>query len=178
MTITKGERDELRRIVRGDFKALTEEIEVRRAEMMAEIEKRVATRFKANEDLIATTEIEINDIVEEANTQILAKLRMLQDRCDGYTIQADRLHRPRVYFTREKRDEMRRAMVADLDARVAQAKARMHRQEIDLLKELSAGALESDAAHGFLARIPKVAELVSDERLAELEAQFDDEAAA
>lgn len=53
----------------------------------------------------------------------------------------------------------------------------MHRQEIDLLKELSAGALESDAAHGFLARIPKVAELVSDERLAELEAQFDDDEA-
>lgn len=173
--ISKGERDELRRIVRGDFKALTEEIDVRRAEMMAEIEKRVASRFKANEDLIATTEIEINEIIEEANGQILGKLRLLQDRCEGYTIHTERLHKPHMYFTRDKRDEMRRAMIADLDARVAQAKARMHRHEIDLLKDLSAGALESDAANSFLDRIPKVAELVSDERLRELEAQFDDD---
>lgn len=173
MTITKGERDELRRITRGDFKALIEEIDVRRAEMMAEIEKRVATRFRASEESIAAAKVRIVQIVDQANVDVGEALDKCQVECDGYTIQYHGLTPPHVMFTRDKRDEMRRAMIADLEARVAQAKARMHRQEIDLLKKLSIGALESEAAHEFLSEIPKVAELVSDERLAELEAQFD-----
>jgi hypothetical protein len=173
VSISKGERDELRRIVRGDFKALIEEIDVRRAEMMAEIEKRVAARFQAHEGKIAETEALIDTIVSTANDEIVLVLRSCQEACDGYAVQAEKLHRPRVYFVREKRDEMRRAMIADLDARFAQAKARMHRQEIDLLKKLSVGALASDEAHTFLSEIPKASELVSDARLAELEAQFD-----
>ena len=177
MSITKGERDELRRIVRGDFKALSEEIKVRRAEMIAEIEKRVAARFMANEETIAETEARIDGIVQTANTQIVGVLRECQEKCDGYEIRYSPLAKPALHFAREKRDEMRRAMLADLDARVAEAFAKSHRQEIDLLKKLSIGALESDAAQAFLSEIPAVAELVPVSRLAELEAQFDADSA-
>jgi hypothetical protein len=172
--ITKGERDELRRVVRGDFKALGMEVDVRRAEMLAEIERRVAARFRAHEEALAEVDLEVMQIVNETNARIAGLLNRAAEKASGYDLHWVPLSPPRLAWQREKRDEMRRAMIADLDARVAQARASMARQETDLLKSLSTGALESAAAHAFLTSIPKVAELVPDSRLAELEASFDD----
>jgi hypothetical protein len=171
-SMPKGERDELRRIVRGDFKSLREEIEVRQAELLAEIEKRVAERFMAHESTIAQATEKIQDIVNRANQEMVGVARECQAECDGYAVQLERLFPPSIRIVREQRNEMRRAMIADLEARVAQAKAKMSRQEIELLKRLSVGALVSAEAQAFLAEIPKVSELVPDTRLAELEAQF------
>jgi hypothetical protein len=171
--IPKTERDELRRIVRGDFKALKEEITVRQAELEADIEKRIATRFMAHESVLTTTSLKIREIVENANLAIAAAAAECQRECEGYDVRFLPLTVASVRLVREKRDELRRAMLADLEARVAQAKAKMGRQEIDLLKRLSVEALESGEAKAFLAEIPKVSELVPASRLAELEAEFD-----
>lgn len=173
--ITKGERDELRRIVRGDFKALKSEIGVRQAELIAEIEKRVAQRFVGHEETIQKATAKVAEIIDQANGQMAEVALECQRDCEGYVVQFEHLYPPRLMFVREKRDEMRRAMLADLDARVAHANARMQRQEIDLLKKLSSGALESEEAKAFLTEIPSVAELVPSSRLAELEAQFGDD---
>lgn len=172
--ISKGERDELRRVVRGDFKALASEVDVRRAELIAEIELRVAERFKASEAVIAEAETVIDAMVTDCNTRIVEALHGVQESCEGYEIRWSPLTRPMIHFVRQNRDELRRAMLADLDARVAQARATMLRQENDLLKKLASGALESDAARAFLAEIPTVSALVPSSRLAELEAQFDE----
>lgn len=175
MSITKGERDELRRIVRGDFKALKSEIGVRHAELVAEIEKRVAQRFIGHEETIQKAHGRIVEIVQRANAEVSEVVTECQRGCEGYIVHAEPLAPPFLRFVREKRDEMRRAMLADLDARVAHASARMQRQEVDLLKKLSSGALASDEAKAFLTEIPTVAELVPASRLQELEAQFGDD---
>lgn len=172
--ITKGEREELRRIVRGDFKALKAEIGVRQAELIAEIEKRVAQRFVGHEETLKKAHSRIAAIVEQANAQIDEIAAECQRECEGYVVTLNPLDVPHIRLIRERRDEMRRAMLADLEARVAHANARMQRQEIDLLKKLSSGVLESDEAKDFLTEIPSVAELVPSSRLAELEAQFGD----
>ena len=170
--ISKGERDELRRIVRGDFKALRSEVDVREAELRAEIEKRVAQRFIGHEETIHKAREKVQAIIDEANAKMGEAALECQRDCEGYVVHLEPLFPPQLRFVREKRDEMRRAMLADLEARVAQAKARMQRQEVDLLKKLSSGALESDEAKAFLREIPTVAELVPESRLLELEAQF------
>jgi hypothetical protein len=56
---------------------------------------------------------------------------------------------------------------------VQQALLALDRQEADLLRNLALDALETDAARGFLDRIPTVADLVPSRRLREIEAQFD-----
>jgi hypothetical protein len=55
---------------------------------------------------------------------------------------------------------------------VAGAKLRLNRQEADLLRDISLGALESDEARQFLTGIPAAAELVPLARMAELEANL------
>src|SRR5262245_47265415 len=131
--ITKGERDELRRIVRGDFKALRMEIGVRRAELMAELERNVAARFRADEEAVSDADLAIAGIVSEANARITAELDKAARRAQGYEVRWMPLAPPRIQWEREKRDELRRAMIADLDARIAHADAVMARQENDLL---------------------------------------------
>lgn len=174
MTISKGERDELRRVVRTDFKVLAEEMTIREAEMQADIEQRIATRFLPSDEAIAAAEREAAAVVSDANVAIAAVMAELAKNADGYTIDWQRLAAPRILAMPVKRQEMRRAALAELRARVVGAKAKVHRQEADLLKSLASGALESEEARSFLAAIPSVAELVPAARLAELEAQFDD----
>jgi len=170
--ITKGEREELRRIVRGDFKALKMEIDVRRAEMVAEIEKRVASRFMAHEEKIAEAEATIAEIAQEANAKLRRVVMDVQEACDGYAVTCRPFAAPAIFLKRERREEMRTAMIADLDARCAHASAQMARQENDLLKKLASGALESQEAKAFLMEIPKVSQLVPASRLEEFEKQF------
>ena len=174
-SISKSERDELRRIVRGDFKALSMELEARRAEVLADIEQRVAQRFAPNDRALADAEAKIAVVVAEANRQIAVVVDDLQENCDGYDISASRFAAPYVEAKPTKRHEMRRALIAELDAEIAQAKVKMARGENDLLRNLASDAIESSKAREFLAAIPKVGELVPMVRMAELEAQFHQE---
>lgn len=171
----KSERDELRRVVRGDFKSLREEITVRKAEMLADIEHRVAQRFEPHETALFEARTKMQEVIGRANQEIVVITAELQKHCDGYKIEVRPVWPPEIALKREQRTEMRRALIADLDARIVQAMARMNRQEVNLLKQLSVGALASDEAKEFLASIPSVAELVPVSRLAELEAQFVEE---
>lgn len=63
MTISKGERDELRRVVRTDFKVLDREIGVREAELAAEIEQAIARRFEPSETALAAAQAQIAVLV-------------------------------------------------------------------------------------------------------------------
>lgn len=174
--ISKGERDELRRIVRGDFKALGMELHAREAEILADIEQRVAQRFQPDETALADAEAKMGEIVGRANREMAAVVDDLRQHVDGYDITVDRMYIPLIAATPSKRHEMRRALIAELTAEVVKAKTVMARQENDLLRKLSADALTSSGAHEFLASIPTVAALVPMARMAELEAQFSDEA--
>lgn len=170
--IAKGERDELRRIVRGDIKALIAEMGQRQRELLAEVEQRVAHRFEPSEEAGRKLGRRIAEIITDANEAIGIAVGEAEKEADGYKAEYAPLGYPRIYWKPEKREEMRRALIADLDARIGNAKLRLQRQEIDLLKRLSMEALESTSARAFLTEIPTVAELVPSSRLAELEAQF------
>lgn len=170
--ISKGERDELRRIVRGDFKALGHELDQRERELGAEIEQRVAQRFEPSDEAGRALARTISAIIADANEAIRVAVHAALQSTDGYRARWRPLDVPLVEWVPEKRDELRRALRADVGARVGAAKLRLERQEVDLLKRLSSDALESDAARAFLAGIPTVAELVPTDRLAELEESF------
>lgn len=45
--ITKAERGELRTLIRQRFKVLRSDVEARRAELVAELERRIAAKFAA-----------------------------------------------------------------------------------------------------------------------------------
>lgn len=172
--ITKGERTELRSVVRQQFKVLRGEVLQRQAELVADAETRIAGRFVDRDRGRENIEWRIREIVEEANRAIVDTIKNSgEETMDfGPISHVYGLVAPRVAWASDNRDQMRRAVHAEIAARVKDAMMRLDRQEADLLRNLAVGALESDEARAFLSEIPKVSELVPGDRLAELEAQF------
>ncbi len=169
--ITKTERAELRSVVKTDFRVLEDELNVRQAELMAEIERQVLDHFHADDDVVNEAKAAVEAIVNEANERIAEVVDAAQGKT-RHTCHFAPLRAPYIEWTADKRQQLRRAMVADLEARVADARHRLRRQSADMLKRLAVGALASEEAHTFMASIPTVGELVPESRLAELEASL------
>lgn len=172
--IAKTERAELRSIVRGQMKVLRSEIDQRRAELVADIDEQVAAQFADADRTWEGFMHEVHEATREADRRINdAAIAAGYQTKNGYEREYVTVARGVSKPTRS-RDTMRVQAVRALDAQVAAARLRLERQEADLLKTLSVGALESDEARAFLAQIPTVGELVSAARLVELERAAED----
>lgn len=168
MSITKAERAELRSVVKQQFKVLRAEVEQREQEMYAEIEEQIADRFSEQDQQWEAMIHRWREIEREANRQVNDLLYEYGYQQKGSSerqwVQAMEPNPPT-----KKRSDLRYEAHARIKAQVKAARLRLDREEADLLRTLSVGALESDEAHEFLGSIPTVGELVPAARLAELE---------
>lgn len=169
MSMTKTERQELKSIVRQQFRVLRQEVEHRATEVANEAEHAINNRYTDEDEAWEAATTEAHRLVLEANTRIN----------DLYRNLPGRYHEDDIYIgfrpprrNQEKRADLRRLATSDIETKVADATLRLARQEADILRDLSLGALESEEARGFLAGIPAAAELVPLARLAELEADY------
>jgi hypothetical protein len=167
--ITKAERTELRSMVRTQFRVLRAEMIQRQAELLADVDEQINQRFADVDKAWA-------DAAHLAQEAVLAANRAVND---AYRDLMGDTHVERMYVRAElpakparERIGLRQAASSRLNAQVQGALLRLERQEADLLRTLTIGALESDEAHAFLLSIPTVSELVPAARLAELEASL------
>lgn len=170
--ITKGERTELKSMVRQQFKVLRAEVIQRRAEMMVEVEAAIGERYRSHDEQFAEAGRIIRDIVHKANIDAVdalsnAKVPIIWYRGESGSVVSVSL--PQL-DTRDRYNEKATAE-AQIEAMVKGALLALDRQEADLVRTLTIGALESAEAKAFLAGIPTVGELVSIARLRELEEQ-------
>lgn len=174
--ITKGERTELRTVTRHQFRVLRQEVTVRQAELLAEIETEIAARFAEDDTTWAACQHAIHEAVMAANRGINDALREHGYEARGRT-ERMWLTEPSMTKPSGERGALRQHAQARINAQVKDALLRLDRQEADLLRTLAIGALESDEARAFLSAIPTVGELVPGSRLAELEAGLADDSA-
>lgn len=177
--ITKGERTELRSIVRQQFRVLRAETEQRKHELLAEMEQRIAEHYAATDKQRQDLMWKCHQICEEASRQIT-------DLLIGETVERGGLHGDEeisvkhpitvrmepIRWSDQEKVQRRRAVAAGIEAQIKAALMQLERQEADLLRTLAVGAIESEEARRFLESIPTVAELVPAARLAELEASL------
>ncbi len=178
MSMTKGERTELRSVVRQQFKVLRSEVAQRSAELKAEARGMLNDKETEDDKKRANVDFLVNQAVLEANRKINDILRE-----QGFEVRGDTermwLAAPTGMWGNKyagggtDKDRLERQTAADIDAKVQSALTTIDRQEADLLRELAVGALESAEAHAFLACIPTVSQLVPSTRLAELAAQIE-----
>lgn len=169
--ITKGERTELRSIVRQQFKVLRNEIAQREAEMLAEIEDELTAKYAETDQGWSTVMHEVHEATMEANRRINDALYTA-----GYQVKggSERMWvmTPTINQPTKDRQQLRHHATMKIRAQVKAALLRLDREEADLLRNLAVGALESDEAQAFLTAIPSVSELVPAARLQELEASL------
>lgn len=172
--IPKGERTELKSIVRQQFKVLRSELEQREMEMLADIEQEIVARFSDDDQAWSVVQHKVHEAVMEANRQINDALYEAGYQAKGST-ERMWIDTPRMAQPKEDQYQLRRLATSRITAQVRGAKLRLEREEADLLRTLAVGAIESEEAQAFLAAIPSVGELVPAARLAELEAAMGEE---
>lgn len=168
--ITKAERQELRSVVRHQMKVLRSEIMQRQAELMTGVRSEIAEHFRGEDETWGKASHDVQEAVLEANRRVNDVYRELlgDSHVEAMYVRAEMPRKPT-----QQRTALYQQAESQLTAQVKGALLRIERQEADLLRTLSVGALESEEAHKFLAAIPTVSELVPAARLVELEAEFE-----
>jgi hypothetical protein len=168
--LTKTERSELKSLIKQRFRVLREEVDQRRAELLSELENQIGDRYSEDDKAWADAAFLIEEAAREANRKANDVMRgLLGDRWPGekLLVYGQMPRRPA-----SARSDLRIAGAKRVEAQVKAARHALSRQEVDLLTELTADAIESDAAMKFLRSIPTVSELVPAVRLLELEASL------
>lgn len=172
--IPPGERRELRAVVRSQIKVLRAEVGQREMELQAEVEGRLAERYRDEDVKADEFSRSMRDITRKANDEIEKLLEQHEEMFAGGKWRGrPLLQAPSVYRAQEDRKQLRDAMLAGIKAQAKQAMLDLDRREADLLRDLAVDGLETSAARAFLERIPTVAELVPSRRLREIETSFD-----
>lgn len=174
--MNKTDRTELRGIIRRRMKVLRADIEARRRELYLQIDNQLERDYEADLKRWDDLQFLVQQAVDEANRKANDLYRehygreKWGEKYDRPVVTADKPKGP----ARERQTEKTKRR-AEVDSTVANAFVELDRCETDLLEELATGALESAEAKDFLARIPKVSELVPASRLEELTANVTDE---
>jgi hypothetical protein len=155
--MTKGERDDLVRLVKQRERVAKTAAEQRSAAMMAEFEQQISAlhSFNSNEVWSAATAAAI-EAAKKANEEIAAE--------------ADRLgipkeFQPKLNFSWERRGEneyasrraeLRRVAKAEIDAIEKVARVQIEAQSVRAQTEIIANGLNSEAALAFLNSLPQI----------------------
>lgn len=168
--ISAKERDELRRLVRQRFKLLRDELAARGTELTAEVEHEVVARHTLRDEERLAAEVKIRAAVDRCNEEIAAALAETDSALTG--LGRGWVTPPHIDWDNTDRQALRRAGIADIASKVADAKLRLERKEVETLEALARPVLESAEAQAFLTTLPDVAELVPRAQMAELEASL------
>lgn len=169
--IPKGERTELKSIVKQQFRVLRAECEQRQAELLANVEDEMRTRFATDDQAWNTCTHKVHEAVMEANRAINDALHEAGYQARGAT-ERMWVQTPHIRKPQEDESQLRRVAHSHINEQTRAAKLALDRQEADMLRTLAIGAIESEEARAFLQSIPVVGELIPAARLAELEARL------
>lgn len=173
--ITKGERSELRSLIRQRFKVLRAEVEARRAELAVELEERVAAKYAAEDKGWADAMFLIEEATREANRKANDILRGLDIDAMDTSHEYELVKFRGIAKPTAERNILLRNGTKRIEAQVKSALLQLDGQEADLLTRLVSSGLESEAARAFLGEIPTVSALVPADRLLQLVGRLDEE---
>jgi hypothetical protein len=163
--LTPGDRRELRSLIKKQFAILRNDVKRRKDELVGEIESELLRRYRQQDERIEQARRDLSAAKRDYETvcqQIMGALQELEPTLSlsvGYN---------GLLVSDPSRSQLHKALIASVPQQIADASTRLDQQELNLLRELTIGALDSDAAQQFLGRIPTVGELVPKARISEL----------
>lgn len=167
--MTRGERDDLARVARLRAKVARTNVGQREAELLADVEEQLAAEYAFTDEAWADLTKGAAEAVAEADRQVAELCRQRgipEDFRPGLTVGWYGRGRNAVPA---RRAELRKVAQTRIAAAAKAAKAAIEAREADVLTELLAGGLTSDAARSFLESIPSAAALMPPLQVRELE---------
>jgi hypothetical protein len=171
--MTKGEREDLIRLVKQREKVAKTAAEQRSAAMLAEFEQQISAlhSFNTNDVWKAAVEVAI-EAAKKANEQV--------------TAEADKLgipkeFQPKLNFSwarrgeneyNERRVELRRLAKAEIDALEKVARVQIESQSVMAQTEIIANGLNSESAIAFLNRLPAIENMMPTLDITQIQAKL------
>lgn len=165
--LTPGDRRELRSLIKKQFQVLRNDVKRRESEMKAEVEQELLYRYRQQDEHVEAAQRDLEKAAQDyrdACEAIMDSLRAVEP-----SLLVNRHSTGQLWTTDKRRGQLHAALVAAIPQRVASAQVHLDQQELELLRELTISALDSEVATRFLNSIPTIAELVPQARLAEIE---------
>lgn len=169
--MTKGERQELARLVRRRARVETAAGVQRRADILADFERRLASIYTPDDDAaFRDLHAAAGEAVEDAKAKLAERCRELgiPERF-APSISLAWYGRGENALS-ERRAELRRVATTRLDALEKAARTEIERRCVELETRLVADALSTQEARDFLAALPSIAELMPSLDAAEIRA--------
>jgi hypothetical protein len=168
--MTPGERRELRALTKKQFAVLRAEVKRRTEEMKSEVETELLRRYRSQDQAVAAATAEVDELTRDVGRQLRAIADRLTDLHPELQVEVGiSYNRLTLRAGDPTRAQLHRAAIDAIPTKIANAATRLDQQELDLLRDLTVGALTTDEAQAFLARIPTVGVLVPTARLPEIE---------
>jgi hypothetical protein len=160
--MTKGEREDLQRLIRSREKVQKSAARQRSADLLADFENQVAAQYAFDNDGVWSA------AAKEAEREVAKAQKRVAERCRELGIPKDfapSLHlswRHRGYdnAVRERREELRRVAKAQIEALERQALVKIEQASVEAQTEIALAGLTTDAARAFVAKLPTVESLM------------------
>jgi hypothetical protein len=155
--MTKGEREDLQRLVRQREKVLKSTARQRSTELLADFENHLGSKFSFDQDKIWA------EAVRDAEKEFARANARIAERSAALGIPKEFAPQLHQFWTergenavKEQRAELRRMAEARIDAIEQAAIVAIEYRSIEAQTEIAAGGLTSETARAFLDRLPSV----------------------
>jgi hypothetical protein len=159
--MTKGERDDLARLIRQRERVMKTAAVQRSAELLADFERQMGSIYAFDQDETWKA------AHAAAKESVDAATREIERRCQELGIPKEFAPGLNLLWygrgenaLKSRREELRRMAKTRIEAMAAAARTAIETHSVDAQTQLLAGSLTSDAAREFLAQMPKVQDLM------------------
>ncbi len=160
--ISKSEREDLQRLIRQRERVLKSATKQRSAELLADFETQMGSEFSFDDDAVwqqAAREAEVE--VNKAKQKIAAHCRELGIPARfAPTLNLSRVHRGYDNLVERRRAELRRMAQTKIGAIEKKAITEVELSCLQAQTELAVSGLTSEAARGFVERLPAIESLM------------------
>jgi hypothetical protein len=173
--MSKGEREDLHRLIRQREKVLKSAAKQRSAELLADFENQMGSEFAFDDDDVwkqAASEVAAE--IKKAKQRVAARCRELgiPDRF-APTLSMHWHHRGYGNSLDERRKELRRMAQAQIEAIEAKAVTEIELTCLEAQTQLALAGLRTEAARGFVAKLPGIETLMPRLSFAEIAGEAD-----
>jgi hypothetical protein len=159
--MTKGEREELKSLVRQRAKVARSLAAQRAAELRSDFERQLDASYSYDQDAIWQESYKVaKQVADEAQERVHARCRELGIPDEFAPKIVMGWARQGQQATKERRGELRKIAHVQIEAIEKAARTEIERASVDVQTELVAHGLTSEAAKQFLAKMPAVETLM------------------
>jgi len=173
--MTRGEREELQRLVRQREKVQKSAAKQRSKELLADFESQISAEYSFDDDAVwAAAAKAAEGEVQKARGRVAARCQELGiPKQFAPSLHLSWSHRGYGNALASRRDELRRSAQAQIASMEQAAIVKIELGSVDLLTQIAAAGLTSEAARGFLSALPSVESLMPKLSYREVAAESD-----